>query len=493
MENIAYIEFDERKTKLLIVQSRNGRYRILEEVENYYDLRTDILNDCLFSPKSKADILKILNIYRYTIETFKVDKMIATASNIIVKARNYRGFLDEIYTNTGMNFIISNDDDIVKNIYLSCMSKIDTSKGYIINVGSYQTYFIKFNRRNVIEYNTIPYGYTNLTELGVSFDEMTALVKKELKKASLVKGFDEEMVIGCGCSFIDIARVAKKLTKYPIEIDNNYDLSNEAMAKVCEFASTIDVQKVKKIKGIGPEGVESMNGGLAILNSFFETLKLPQVSVSTANKLEGIVLFNLVGVANEKYTDLLQNSLDSYYEFKKEGLAINSQVYDMAILLFKQLKVVHKLPRIYVKPLKIAAYMFDCGKFINFSNYQKHAFYGILNSDITGVSQKDLLLAAFACTCQNIDNFNLPEVMKYREILTDEDVDAIRKLGVLVNLAVNLNASRKNVINDIVCDILGDSIIMKTVVNTDPSFEIMQSMKISDDFKKIFKKSLQII
>ena len=72
-----------------------------------------------------------------------------------------------------------------------------------------------------------------------------------------------------------------------------------------------------------------MNGGLAIISSFFETLKLPQVSVSIANKLEGIVLFNLVGVANEKYTDLLQNSLDSYYEFKKEGLAINSQVYDI--------------------------------------------------------------------------------------------------------------------------------------------------------------------
>ena len=83
--------------------------------------------------------------------------------------------------------------------------------------------------------------------------------------------------------------------------------------------------------------------------------------------------------------------------------------------------------------------------------------------------------------------------MKYKEVLTDEDVDAIRKLGVLVKLAVNLNASRKNVIQDIICDILGDSIIMKTVIKSDASFEIMQSMKLADDFKKIFKKSLQII
>ena len=103
------------------------------------------------------------------------------------------------------------------------------------------------------------------------------------------------------------------------------------------------------------------------------------------------------------------------------------------------------------------------------------------------------MLAAFACTCQNLDNFNLAEIMKYKDILSDEDVEAVRKLGVLVNLAVNLNASRKNVINDIVCDILGDSIIMKTVVSSDPSFEIIQSMKISEDFKKTFNKSLQII
>ena len=131
--------------------------------------------------------------------------------------------------------------------------------------------------------------------------------------------------------------------------------------------------------------------------------------------------------------------------------------------------------------------MYDCGKFISFDNYQKNAFYTILNANIAGATQKDILLASFACSCQNIDNFNLAEVMRYKEILTDEDVDAIRKLGVLVNLAVNLNASRKNVINDIICDILGDSIIMKTVVSSDPSFEIMQGMKIADDFKKVFR------
>ncbi len=493
MENIAYISLNERRVKLLIVQSRNGRYRILEEVENYYDLTGDIVKDCLFSPKSKNDILKILNIYRFTIETFKAEKMIAVASNIIVKARNYRGFLDEIYTNTGMNFLISNDDEVVRNVYLSCMSKIDASKGYIVDIDPYHTYILKFTKRNVVEYNSIPYGYSNLSAIDGTFADKVALVKKDLKKCSLVKSYDGDFVIGCGESFIDVARIAKKLLKYPIDIDNNYDLSSEGVGKVGAFVSGVDAQKVKKIKGLGPEGAESINGGLAIITAIYDILKVESICVSSAYALEGVVLSNLVGTANEKYSDMLQNSLDALYEFKKEGLAINNQVYEMAILLFKQLKVVHKLPRVYAKPLKIAAYMYDCGKFISFKDNQKHAYYTILNSAIAGASQKDIVLAAFACSCQNLDNFNLPEVMKYKDILSDEDVDAIRKMGVLVRLAVNLNASRKNVINDIICDILGDSIIMKTVVNADPSFEIIQSMKVSDDFRKVFKKSLQII
>ncbi len=493
MENVAFIQLDERKTKLMIIQSRNGRYRVLEEIENYYDLTYDITKDCLFSPKSKADLLKILGIYRYTIATFNVEKMIAVASSIIVKARNYRGFLDEIYTNTGMNFLIMNTDETVKNIYQSCMNSVDVSKGYIVFINSFETYILKFNRRNVVEYNLIPYGYTNLSMSGMSFADMVAAVKKEVKKCSLIKSFEEDVIVACGPAFLDISRVAKKLSRYPIDIDNNYDLTSETLTKVVDFAKELDAQKVKKIKGLGQEGAQSITGGLAIACALNDGFKNSNFIVSTANELNGVVLSNLVGSANEKYSDLMQNSLDNYYEFKKEGLAINSNVYEMAILLFKQLKVVHKLPRLYVKALKIAAYMYDCGKFINFDNYQKNAFYTILNANIAGASQKDILLAAFACTCQNIDNFNLAEVMKYKEILSDEDVDAIRKLGVLVNLAVNLNASRKNVISDIICDILGDSIIMKTVVNSDPSFEIMQGMKAADDFKKVFKKSLQII
>lgn len=493
MENIAFIELTERKLELKIVQSRQGRYRVLEDVVNQYDLTNDITKDCLFSPKSRTDILKMLNIYRYTIETYGVTKMIAFASNIIVKARNYRGFLDEIYTHTGMNFLLTNNDEVVKSIYQALINKIDLSKGTCAYVCGYNTFIIKYNRRNVTDYFVVPYGYINLTEKYAKFEDMTNFFKKELKSCPFVVNFEDEGFVGAGVPFIDISRVTKKLLRYPIDVDNNYTLTKEGVEKAISFTKDLDVEKIKKVKGLSFEGADSLQGGLAIISSIFDFFGISELSVTDGDKMEGKIIENLVGTPSERYSDLVLNSLDNYYEFKKEGLSINYNVYSMAILLFKQLKVVHKLPRNYVKSLKIASYMFDSGKFIDYKNYEKHGFYAILNSGISGASQKDILIASFACACQNLDNFNLPEIMKYKEVLTDEDVDAIRKLGVLVKLAVNLNASRKNVIQDIICDILGDSIIMKTVIKSDASFEIMQSMKLADDFKKIFKKSLQII
>ena len=181
MENIAFIQLTERKLELKIVQSRAGRYRILEEVVNNYDLTGDITIDCLFSPKSRADILKILNIYRFTIETFSASKMIAFASNIIVKARNYRGLLDEIYTHTGINFILANDEEIIKDIYQSVVTKIDCSKGTGVYISGYHTYIFKYNRRNVADFIVLPYGYINLSEKSESFDNLVGIIKKELK------------------------------------------------------------------------------------------------------------------------------------------------------------------------------------------------------------------------------------------------------------------------------------------------------------------------
>ena len=253
MDNVALIELTERKLELKIVQTRQGRYRVIEDVVNPYDLTKDLLKDCLFSPKSRADILKILGIYRYTVENFNVSKIVAFASNVVVKARNYRGLLDEIYTHTGINFNITGDDEVVKDIYNAVNAKVDMPKGVCVYIMGYSTYIIRYNRRSAFDTFVVPYGYINLTQKYSKIEDMINFFKKELKGCSFVVNFEEEGIVGAGVPFLDVSKVAKKLLRYPIDIDNNYDLSADGVKKVVEFAKDLDIEKVKKANIVNKE------------------------------------------------------------------------------------------------------------------------------------------------------------------------------------------------------------------------------------------------
>ena len=157
------------------------------------------------------------------------------------------------------------------------------------------------------------------------------------------------------------------------------------------------------------------------------------------------------------------------------------------------MKVLHKLHRFYVRPLRIAAYLYNSGKRVRFEDFEKNSFNIILNSDIDGVTQRELLLAAFIGLCQNLDNFNLSDWVKYKSILNDDDLEAVRQLGVMVKLAACLDRGNTGNVKDVTCDILGDSVIIKTIVNEEPIFEIMEAKKIGSQFKKVYNKYIEVL
>lgn len=492
MEKVAIIELASASTVLSIYETQNGRSRLVRQESDSANISKDINDEKLLKPKTISDIVAVLKLYRNIVEENGVKKIIAVANNIILQARNQRGFFEEIYNNTGLGFSFLNEEDVVKNIYTSVVNKIDNSKGVIVYIATNSTYFIKYNRRTTLGYEVVPFGYENINNGSLDFDQM----KAEFTSNMNFKNFnvdEDEAIVGVGNPFINLGRVAKKIDHYPLEIDNNYPVNKTLENKVISFVKGLDLDKITKVKGLVEDRSDVLLSGFAIISAIYDKLKIQEACVSTANVREGVIISSISSDIQERFSDLLGSSFDNIHEFIKDESSINLRVANMAGILFKQLKVMHKLPRAYVKPLRVAAYMFDCGKQINFEDYEKHGFYLILNSGLCGVSQKDLLLGAFICACQTSDNFNLSQWMKYKDLLTDEDLNAVRKLGVIVKLAVALNSSKKLVVTDIVCDILGDSIIMKLIVNSDPTYEIMQGMKVAQDYRKFFKKNLQLI
>lgn len=495
MEKIAFIEINEAFVNLSIFKV-NGPYKKIVLTQNQpIQFGKEIYSNELLSPQTKNKVLDILKMYRKMIESFEVEKIYAFANDIITKARNYRGFIDEIYNNTGISFQILYDEDQIKCLFNSIVNSIDTARGVFVYVGAFSSYIVKYNRRSILGSVIIPYGTYNVNENeDTNLDNIVKLIKSKTNAKELLGEDGEELkFIGLGNAFLAMGRIAKKIDRYPLNVDENYTISKETVEKTYDFIKGLDLEKIRKIKGVNFDEADKMANGFAIIKGLTEAVSLSEVTISSSNILNGMLNINALSNTQERFNDLLSNSLENYYEFAKDEFSINKYVHNLAIVLFKQLKVMHKLPRFYVKPLRIASFMYDCGKCINDEDWTKHGFEKIVYSDLKGVSHRELLLAGFICVCQNLDDFSLNEWIKYKDILTEEDLDAARKLGIIVKLAVNLNASRKPIIQDVICDILGDSIIMKTIAENDASYEIMEGMKVAPDYRKVYKKSLQII
>ena len=184
------------------------------------------------------------------------------------------------------------------------------------------------------------------------------------------------------------------------------------------------------------------------------------------------------------------NTLVKYYGCNEKHV---EQTVRLSIQLFKQLRVLHKFPRVYLKVLKIAASLHDSGRDVRYYNYEQHSRYVILNSGIYGATHREIVLAAFVAGCSRKGDIGAAEWAKYKDIVTEEDQDVVRKLGVLLRIGEALDRSGLGVVTGINCDVLGDSVIMKTEVEGDATLEIRDAMAANGEFRKSFRKNLEIL
>ncbi len=503
MEKIAIIKLGAQSINLSLVDvAPNGYYNLFDEIVEGVKLGASVEKDNLIKPTLISESLTLLKLFRKICDANNVSKIVAVAESFIKLAKNQKSFFDEIYNNTGFAFNIFSSEEEVKVVYRGITNLIDISKAIGVYIAPNQTHILQFNRRTILNIQTIDYGYLNLAEKYadvVDLETKNANMIKEitfaLKNNEFIANLEPELsFVGVGSVFESIGKLSRKVSKYSVNIENNYMVTKESFDAVYDIVKSLDLDKTKKLKGISEDRADVLASGIAIVKAFMDMCNIPGISICANGFEEGIIAQALPSDAAEKVpADMLSTSLETIRTFYDRELSNTANVYNLAIILFKQLKVIHKLPRNYVKPLRIAASMYNCGTRIGFNDYANNSFDIIINSKLNGASQKDILLAAFACKAQNLENLTLAEWMKYKDLLTDEDLDAVRKLGILIKLASSMDKSRMGNITDITCDILGDSIIMKTIVKADASFDIMQAQKVGNDFKRVFKKTLQVI
>jgi len=503
LEKIAIIDLGSSKVDLILANVLpTGNFAVFEEMSETVKIVNDFDGEGLLRIARSSEVLTILKMYKMVCDVNRITNIIAVGSHNLKTLKNYRSFLDEIYNTCGFKFKIMTEEEELNALYNGVVNSLDIPKGVIFNISGGSTRIVQYNRRNILNQTIIPYGTYTIAKVmdeekdpAKACEIMTKNFATEIAKIDWLKNIEPEYAfIGVGNAYDNAGMLSRKIRKYPINAPHNYQMSYKDLVNVYDLVKTLDIDKTKKIKGISSDRSDVFASGICMIKAVFESNNYEQLTISTKGMKEGIIYNSVVPVTNEKpISDLLGFSLENIKNFYDSDYNNSKQVSELALILFRQLKVLHKLPRGYIKVLRIASVMHDCGQRIKFYDHEKNSFHIILNSEILGATHREIILAAFVSASQNLSDFSLQEWIKYKDLLLEEDLDAVRKLSLIVRLAEALDKTHRGVVQDISCDILGDSVIMKTIVTIDASIEIREALKSSQDFKKVYKKTLEVL
>lgn len=500
MEKLAVIELGASQITFSKLRfTPNGFFTIEQQIKEPVCITQDLARDGYIKSARIEETISILKIFRKIMDTEGISPNLCYADPIIATARNQIAFLDEIYKTVSLPFRVLGVDEQAEALHIASMHSFAITKGIVCQICDESMQLVQYNRRTIVNKCNIPYGAVNLaekfsdiTDVSKKMDKMVDFVTGLIRKEKWLEELDEEAeLIGVGKIFEATGVLCRKSTHYPLDIAHNYEITDENFKSIYSLIKTLDIDKAKKLKGISTIRADIFAAGIAIIKALFNNVK-SNARVSTCGEMYGLVARNVLAQADKPMLDILGYSLSAINEFYPSGQNMNN-IYDLAIILYKQLKVLHRLNRNYVKILRIAASMCLSGKRIDFNNYEKNGFNVILGSTIYGASHNEILMAGFVVANQNSDNFSLSDWVRYKDVLVDEDATAVKKLGLIIKLATLLNVTGSNAVTDIACDILGDTVILKTSVEKDAKLEISQAMTMYTDFKKIFGKNLQIL
>ncbi|MDE6274570.1 MAG: Ppx/GppA family phosphatase [Clostridiales bacterium] len=504
MEKIGIIDLGSNSARLVIVNLfQEGYFMVEDELKESVRLGHDMDRDGFLKPQRVAETIKTLKMFKRLCDASGVGRIIAVATAAVRRAKNQRSFLDEIQATCGIRVTVLSEEEEATLVYRGVINSMDIPKGVILEIGGGSTKIVYYNRRTILNYVTLPFGAVTLTDLfnddGVSPKEQTAKIEEffteQFKKIDWLAEIDPDVqMIGVGGSFRSLYKMNKLVRKYPLNTVHNYTFAVDDFTAVYEMARVLDVEKRKRIRGLSPERADIMPAAMAIIKAFTDYLHIESFVTGGSGLREGLMFNQALPITVERpLSDVLGYSLNTlikYYGCDEKHI---EHVVKLSVQLFKQLRVLHKFPRAYLKVLKIAASLHDCGMRVRYYDHQKHSRYIILSSSIYGATHREIVLAAFVAGCHRKEEITATDWAQYKDIITDEDLDVVKKLGVLLRIAESLDRSGMGVVSGINCDVLGDSVIMKTEITGDAALEIRQAMLAGVEFKRSFKKNLEIL
>ncbi len=503
---VAVIDIGTTSIRMAIAEiDAEGEVRGLETLQQAVNLGKDTFTTGRIGKTTIEDCVQVLRSYRQMLTEYQIvspEQIRVIATSAVREAANRLAFVDRIYIATGLQIEPIDEAEETRITYLGILPylrsepTLQTGKTIVVEVGGGSTELLVVHDRNVLYSNSYRLGSLRLRETLEAYNAPEGKVR-EFMKSQIERTVDqilEHVTPDDSSDMIALGGDMRFATYNLIPDWNPKQLARVPLAALEKFTDRIlamsEDQLVRKYALSYPDA-DTVGPALLTYVQLARAFKLKAVLVTNTNLRDGL----LKGMASDAvWTEEFSNQiirsgveLGRKFHFDEPHAR---QVAETARQLFEQLRSQHQLDHRYAVILYISALLHEIGLYIGFASHHKHTMYLIRNSELFGLGRKEVLLAAIVARYYR-RAMPQPSHEGYANLERDERV-AVSKLAAMLRIAVALNDSRSQRINNIRCEMKGNRMVISVPNVQDVSLEQLALRQNSAMFEEVFGLQVQL-
>jgi len=501
-DRIAIIDLGSNSVRMIIMKIlENGSYKMIDQAKEMVRLSEGMSQDSYLKPVAIQRTIGALKLFRKFIDSYEVENIVAIATAGVRNAINGIPFIEKVKVETGFDFNVIPGEMEAYYDYVGVINTIAVDDCVILDVGGGSTEIILVENRKIKNSVSIPYGAVNMTERFLGKGEeyarervlkLEGFVRDQLYRLGWLDDARGLPVVGLGGSIRTLAKINKRAGGYFLEGLHNYRMEPYEVEGVYTKVTNAKISERKEIPGLQKDRADIIAGGLVPLKVLMEYTDSKMLIISGNGLREGVFYkyyLKKSGFQYEIVPDVLRHSVLNTLKKYDVNEQHSSHICKLSLEMFDQLSDIHSLGKDKRKLLETGALLHDIGLYVDYYNHHSHGFYLTLNSNINGISNKELVLCAFITAMHRNESFK-KKWNDYKLYMNKEDYDATRMLSIFVRIAEELDRNDYGSLEGVQCDCDGDKVLIRLVPSGKRETWSDFELKSEKDFKKLFGKNI---
>ncbi|WMN58357.1 exopolyphosphatase [Pseudoalteromonas xiamenensis] len=385
---IAAVDLGSNSFHLVVAREVDGQMQLLHREKQRVFLAMGLDEDDNLSLEAIERGIAVLQQFAATLQGFPAENVKVVATYTLRKTKNIQQFLSLAAKVFPYRIEVISGQEEARLIYQGVARHLhDAHHRLVVDIGGGSTELIigKHQQHSLLASRNC--GCVTLTQRYFADDKLT---EKRLSKAIIAAEQELENISGKYCQHgwqicYGTSGTIKAISAICQDRWQDPLITLERLNSIKADLATANSLSELQVKGITPDRVTSLPGGLAVLIAVFNQLQLKEMHYCDFALREGL----LHDMQQSYYdVDIRANTINTLSERYAVDTTHASNICDSIQQLAAQVSELWQLGKMDIKLLKWAAQLHEVGLSINSSALHKHSAYIVSNTQLPGFTQE---------------------------------------------------------------------------------------------------------